>query len=125
MITPLVDYKMIRNDVYPFDILVSFQSNKDFKKTLKKCLPIKYYNEIENSIGNGNARTTLFSNNAISIKFNNIEDINHGHIAHEIFHAVSMMFDNINMKLSSDSDEAYAYFIQYVTNEIYKLLKVE
>lgn len=39
-------------------------------------------------------------------------------LAHEIFHAVTMVFDGIGMKLSSKSDEAYAYAIEDLTHSI-------
>lgn len=39
----------------------------------------------------------------------------HGQLAHEILHAVAMLFDRIGMKLSRHTDEAYAYAIEHLT----------
>lgn len=47
-----------------------------------------------------------------------------GTLAHEIFHAVDFIFTRLNMKLSRDSDEAFAYAIGYVTEQIYKKFKL-
>lgn len=44
-------------------------------------------------------------------------------LAHEIFHAVDFIMRRIGITLSSDSDEAYAYLIGYVTREFFKALK--
>lgn len=44
----------------------------------------------------------------------------YGVLQHEIFHAVDQILKYIGITLSDDSDEAYAYLIEYVTREIYK-----
>lgn len=44
----------------------------------------------------------------------------YGILQHEIFHAIDQILKYIGMTLSDDSDEAYAYLIEYVTREIYK-----
>lgn len=41
-----------------------------------------------------------------------------GHLAHEVFHAVSMLFEKLGMVLSGDSDEAYAFAIEQLTVKI-------
>lgn len=40
-------------------------------------------------------------------------------LAHEIFHAVFGIMDEIGVSPSEDSEEAYAYLIGYLTKEIY------
>lgn len=49
----------------------------------------------------------------------------HGYsvVAHEIFHAVDFIMRRIGITLGSDSDEAYAYLIGYVTREFFKAIK--
>lgn len=45
------------------------------------------------------------------------------HLAHEIFHAAEWLFDDIGIKHDSNySSEAYAYLIQYLTNQVYSEL---
>lgn len=45
-----------------------------------------------------------------------------GTLSHEIFHAVSFIFRRIGMKASSNSEEAYAYAIGYVTEQFWTKL---
>lgn len=46
----------------------------------------------------------------------------YGILAHEIFHAVDMVLRRMGITLSADSDEVYAYTIDYVTKEVYKAI---
>ena len=41
-------------------------------------------------------------------------------IAHEIFHCADIILRDLWITLSKDSDEVYAYTIQYLTEEFYK-----
>lgn len=43
-----------------------------------------------------------------------------GDIAHEAFHAVFMILHDAGMVPSTDSEEAYAYLIDYVVSNIHK-----
>lgn len=42
------------------------------------------------------------------------------YLAHEIFHTADMMLRNAGMILSDESDEAWAYQIDWITKRIYK-----
>lgn len=44
---------------------------------------------------------------------------NYWHVAHEIFHCVDLMLRQNGITLSDDSDECYAYTIQYLTQQFY------
>ena len=44
-------------------------------------------------------------------------------MSHEIFHLVDFLLRRIGMTLSEDSDEAYAYLIQYLTEQILKKIQ--
>lgn len=44
----------------------------------------------------------------------------YGILQHEIFHAVYFLFTKIGIKLCDKSDEAFAYTIQYLTEQVYK-----
>lgn len=41
-----------------------------------------------------------------------------GVLAHEIFHAAMFVFQGIGAKLSADSEECFAYYIEYITNKV-------
>jgi len=43
---------------------------------------------------------------------------NVSHLAHEIFHATHLTMQTKGLLLSDDSDEAYAYFIQWMTKKV-------
>jgi len=45
-----------------------------------------------------------------------------GTIAHECFHIAHFMFDSIGIYLSDDSQETYAYYIEYLVETIYNEL---
>ena len=46
-----------------------------------------------------------------------------GLLQHEIFHVAEITLHDLGMNLTHDSDEAYAYLIQFITIKIYELLK--
>jgi hypothetical protein len=43
-------------------------------------------------------------------------------VSHEIFHMAHSLLSGVGMKLSDDSEEAYAYLIGYVTEQFYNNL---
>jgi len=48
-----------------------------------------------------------------------------GILSHEIFHAVSILLDRVEVHLTSSSEEIYAYLTGYLTEEIYKHIKLK
>ena len=70
----------------------------------------------------GVGRCVTFDTNQTVIRLDEIPGTcaDYGTLQHEIFHAVDQIFRRIGMNLSEDSDEAYAYMIGYLTQEIYK-----
>ena len=112
------NFKIIKSDVYPYDILVSIGNTyEQLKAKLIEELPENMHKEIKRFKKHHSARTVTFESGHTAINFN---EINPGIIAHESFHAVDFIFHELGMTLSPDSDEAYAYFIHFVVNEITK-----
>lgn len=111
--------------VYPFDIMFSIgQRDVDLMKILKKRLPKQAFdicNEDEcllNFGGMDNGRTLMISDGGQTIiRFG--KNPSHATISHEIFHAVEFLFNKLNMPLSLENDEAYAYLIGYITEQFY------
>lgn len=109
--------------VYPFDVMFSFnETDRELKKHLKNY-KIEV-NDITLSFTE-RGRTTMFEGNQTIIRLKsfptNSED--YGYLAHEIFHAVTIIMDRIGMKFNPfKSDEAYAYLIGYLTQKIYEKL---
>lgn len=105
--------------IYPFDLIVFFGGTyTEIEVYLKDVLPEYIHTEINTLDRNSSGRTVMFSSGQTVIKLKNKPT--HGVIAHEIFHAVEFLFNRLGSKLTLSSDEAYAYMIEYITNEIYK-----
>jgi hypothetical protein len=47
-----------------------------------------------------------------------------GFLAHEIFHTVDITLHYAGLKLTAESDEAWAYFVGWLTTRIYDLFKL-
>lgn len=109
-------HKTIPYHIYPFEVLVIINpsSHEEVSSLLKEVLPEDVLNEITID-GTYKARTTLLSSNQTVIIFN---DTNPSIIVHEVFHAISFLFERIELKLSYKSNEAYAYAMQYLFEQI-------
>lgn len=111
--------------IYPFDVMVSIAENND---TLRKKL-LKYGAKIDDidltfhDCQQG--RCIMFPGGQTLIRLYKYPKTpqGYGHLQHEIFHAVEFLMSKLNTPLTEDSDEAYAYAIDYLTTEIYKRLK--
>ena len=110
--------------VYPFDLMVVInEPYSAIKKELKKRLPNNNDNKarIKEFKGKYDGRTIMFSGGQTCMSLNSTQ---HGLISHEVFHAVEFLFRRIYIPLTLESGEAYAYFISYIVDEIYKHLDV-
>jgi hypothetical protein len=112
--------------VYPFQVMVSISESDEslFAKLKKVGVDISDTNlHVYSDTQRG--RCIMFKENQTLIRMYELRDTPawYGHLAHEIFHAVEFLMDRIGMKLTNESDEAYAYLISYLTEEIYKKLK--
>lgn len=123
---PKSKHFIVSYEVYPFDLMVSFNEPKDiFIKRLKNRMPEDMHHEVdEEFLCKYTARTVMFSGGMTAIHFTFWPEraSQYALIAHEIFHAVCFLMGNLNMKLSHENDEAYAYLLQYITEQIYKKL---
>lgn len=111
--------------IYPFDVMVSIgQSDKELYPILKK---FGVDTEDDNLLTHSNTqrgRTILFKGNQTLIRMyeSKTTPVWFGNLAHEIFHAVEFILERAGMKLTLDSDEAYAYLIGYLTRKIHEQL---
>ncbi|RKT01091.1 hypothetical protein [Chryseobacterium defluvii] len=112
----------INVSVYKTDILVIIGgSSKERKKILTK-----YYSksEIENLFENTvfhEATTIQHTSGSIILLFNEKPNQNNfwlSILAHETFHVSSFIMRRVNIPLSQDSEEAYAYLQQMIFEEI-------
>ena len=124
--------KIISIGHYPYDLMISFNETDDsFKKKMKYFgIESENYNEEIFNLAkskNKRGRYSLFLKDKQSvIRLNFIPNIRDpeemGLLQHEIFHVVHFFMEEINTPLVNKTSEPYAYLIQYLTKEIYKLL---
>jgi len=117
-------FKIIPLDVYGHDIVISIgQSDDDLYEQIKENISRKQFDKHmanQKSI----ATTHKLKTGAILIRFK--DDINDpGIVAHEAFHAVVFLFKKIGIDFAYESEEAYAYTLEYLTNQILKIKQDE
>jgi len=117
-------FKIIPLDVYGHDIVISIgQSDDDLYEQIKENISRKQFDKHmanQKSI----ATTHKLKTGAILIRFK--DDINDpGIVAHEAFHAVVFLFKKIGIDFAYESEEAYAYTLEYLTNQILKIKEDE
>lgn len=111
--------------VYPFDIMISMeQSDEQF---LKSCEGYGFNkSDLDGFLGMSSScdgRCAMFPSGQTIIRFPYWYGYSKmsGIIAHEVFHAVTMILEFIGMDMKvGTSCEAYAYLTQYVIEKVYK-----
>lgn len=112
-------FQIIKLTLFPYDILVARKVSVDeIKKYLLK-FGVELPEDIEDNLrGSSLAHTAKMPNKAILMYFP--DKINNGLIAHETFHAVWMVLAIMGVEPSVESEEVYAYMIEYIINQIKK-----
>lgn len=117
-------FKVIPLEVYGHDIVVSIgQSDDDLYKRIEENISRKQFDK---HMANQKAIATThkLKTGAILIRFK--DDINDaGIVAHEALHAVVFLFKKIGIDFAYESEEAYAYTLEYLTNQILKIKQDE
>lgn len=111
---------------FPFEIYVSIcETQEEFLTNVKKVVPKDLYKTIKKDkhlldLSGLQARTYQFESNAVLIR--TVDDpttpIGVGVIAHEVFHAVHYVMDSVGIPFSDDTNEVYAYHIQFLMEKI-------
>ncbi len=112
---------------YPFDLMVSIgQNDMQLAKVLDNYpLTVQDIEGVRYTSERCQGRYCLFSTGASIIRIRQIPRTAYqfGNVAHEIFHVASAILDHMGMKLEIlVSDEAYAYLIGHLTEQIYERL---
>ena len=107
--------------LYPFDLMVSCGQTDDQLKASLKKYGIEWQDRL---ILDCPAHYVRLARNQPVIRTANypITVTDYGILQHEIFHATDQILRYIGINLTDDSDEAYAYLIEYITREVYKKL---
>lgn len=112
---------------YPFDVMFSFnQTDAELGAELDKygALPVDEIEAVRFE-GNGVGRFVRFSMGATLIRLKHYPETpkHYGHLQHEIFHAAMVSLEKMGVRYKfGKSDEAFAYLIQYLTQQIYQLI---
>jgi hypothetical protein len=113
-------FKVIPLEVFGHDIIVSIgQSDEDLYEEIKENISKKKFDK---KMTNQKSIATTFKlkTGCILIRFK--DDINDpGIVAHEAFHAIVYLFEKIGIDFAYESEEAYAYTLEYLTNQILKI----
>lgn len=116
---------IIRLNIYPFDIMVSInESNRKLKQTLIES-GINITNEINKILiqkKSNDGLYIMFDSNQSLIRLKNWpqspKDFNT--ICHEALHATTFILDKVGIPFDlNKNDEAYAYLLGYITEQIY------
>lgn len=117
----------IQLEMYPFTVLFSAGETDD---VVKKRLLEKEVNEDHIELLNFkpgvNGRAVLYPGINIAVmrlkSFSPKEPDFYAGLHHELTHLVHFILNEIGMRLSDDSDEAYTYLTGYLTKKIYEQL---
>lgn len=114
--------------IYPYDIMFSVgQSDRRFLFDCKERMQDEYYNDlasddisISTTMRQGRTFHHLIGGQTIiRLPHKPKTASDRGTVSHEIFHAVDFIFRRINLPLTFESHEAYAYAIGYITEQFY------
>ena len=113
-------FRVIPIDVFGHDIVVSIgQTDEDLYEEIKENISKKKFDK---KMTNQKSIATTFKlkTGCILIRFKDDID-NPGIVAHEAFHAIVYLFEKIGIEYAYESEEAYAYSLEYLTNQILKI----
>lgn len=120
---------VIHAGIYPFDIMLAVdESDESLSNVLTQSgIDIDKYPAcfLENDTVKG--RCVFFEGNQSLLRLRSIpEDIfEYGVLHHEIFHVCAFILFKVGIPLTQESEEAYAYLIQFITEKIYDILFAE
>lgn len=113
-------FKIIPLNIFAHDIVISIgQSDDDLYEKIQANISKKQFDK-QMANQKAIATTHKLKTGAILIRFSkNIDDA--GIVAHEALHAVVFLFKKIGIEFSYESEEACAYTLEYLTNQILKI----
>lgn len=112
--------EIIHIDIYNADILLHIGYNKQLFKYMRANGLASYIKDMKQLLGKDEqitlGRTMQLDSGQTIILFKRSPEPSL--LAHEVFHAAYMILNRIGITLSEESDEAYAYLIQFITQKI-------
>lgn len=119
--------KIISIDIYGRDVMVHFGEKKHLKARLSKIFGCEKSSEIVSMIsGEEKGKSFLLPGGQMILYMPNLpKDIKGLSIlAHEVFHIANFTLEKAGINLTSDSDEAYSYLIEFLTKKILAMLPI-
>ena len=119
-------FKVIKGTVYPFDLLVSInQTDEEFYSEVAHLSDDDLESVFLNLDETVLARSYFTKNNISIVRFVNInkQDIPHGLISHEALHITSYILKRVGIDFSFETEEAYAYLLHYIVDNIYLIIE--
>lgn len=119
--------KIISIDIYDRDVMVHFGEKKHLKARLSKIFGCEKSSEIVSMIsGEEKGKSFLLPSGQMILYMPNLpKDIKGlSVLAHEIFHIANFTLEKAGINLTSDSDEAYSYLIEFLTKKILAMLPI-
>ena len=109
---------------YPFDILVFFGENvEDLFNDIKGKLSKSDFKGLKKSEFKAGKAIILDTNQTVLwLREKPTTPTDFGLLSHEIYHCTGFILRSIGIQYSEETEEAYAYLIQYLTEQIYKKL---
>ncbi len=117
---------IIPYQIYPFSVLFSFgDKDREVFKILKEHgikKPGTDYKMAPDEFG----ITAQFDNGFTLIRMHEIPKTPEGYavLQHEIFHGVIWLMQHVGAALNDESNENFAYVIEYLTREVYKKIMI-
>lgn len=112
--------------IYPFEVMVSFgQTDEELLRVLDKFKIDHSKNYLFSSPSSGGT-AKMFSSGQMLLRLRHLpgSTFDYGVLQHEIFHIVCFTMDRVGIHYDIEkSDEAFAYLIQFLTQQIYNKLK--
>lgn len=115
---------LVKNDIYPFDILVSINETAEkVKRTLKRFQIKPEDCDFIKEFTTQKAATYRLPANQVVIRFKTVPNKHEfmAIVAHESLHAAVFILQSVGMTFDTEiSEEAYAYLTQFIAYKIYQ-----
>lgn len=120
---------VVNSPMFPFNIVVALGTDpKKLDKFLSKKLSRGDVSFFRRNIKNAKAGKVILFDNVNMLLFLKKEPKTISDLAvlqHEILHCTSFVLNTIGIEFTESTEEVYAYFTSFLTEEIYKKLNIK
>lgn len=112
---------IVSYQVYPFDLMVSIGETDEKLKAKLTSKGLPWHEDLSlDEMKDGCCCMYEGNQTLLRLRKKPATAYEYGVLMHEIFHCVDLLMKTIGVKLTDDSNEAYAYLTGYITEQIYK-----